>query len=430
MKTVILIMLFVFISNVNYAQNLSEIYKKDIINLVPEADYAVNNNWDRIFESYYDTTFYGKEIGKRKSLIVLDDGSVLVNNIYRNFYTKFNSDGKFVKELYIKRGDKGIIKKTQPIFGVLNNEFYTGADNMGNIICADLEGNYIKSLKLNYSVKQIITLSNNKLAVLGWSIWKDKFRDFVAIVDYKTQKQKIIWEHFTDRNSEKKKRFTYKYTLEADEGNKQSSDYVISVTTMPFTKITGYSIPPIINTVGNKLIVAIPISGKILIFDNEGNKLSSKTIDWAKNYISIDEQKEIQRKAIAKYKALRDKKLHDIHTSDANKKAISALVKEMEDDLEAINKPLAIPVFSTIIKDSDDNLLFFEIPKKNGDNKFNVWILKNSGEFSNQCSFVCKDYNLDINPKRMVFHKGYIYSLQTKKNVNGNPLRLVKFKLL
>jgi hypothetical protein len=64
----------------------------------------------------------------------------------------------------------------------------------------------------------------------------------------------------------------------------------------------------------------------------------------------------------------------------------------MEADLNRISEPLPVPVFSTIIKDSDDNLLFFEYPEEENANKFNVWIYGKTGKFVGQSSFVCDDY--------------------------------------
>jgi hypothetical protein len=105
------------------------------------------------------------------------------------------------------------------------------------------------------------------------------------------------------------------------------------------------------------------------------------------------------------------------------------MIKEMETDLTKISEPIPLPVFSTIIKDYDGNLLFFEYPKETNANKFNVWIYENGGKFSCQSSFVCDDYNLEINPSKMVFSNGYVYGLQLIKKTTGVPLRLVRFKL-
>ena len=75
------------------------------------------------------------------------------------------------------------------------------------------------------------------------------------------------------------------------------------------------------------------------------------------------------------------------------------------------------------------NILFFEFPEKDNVNKFNVWIYENTGRFVCQSSFVCDEYNLEINPSKMVFHNGYIYGLQLLKETTDVPLRLVRFKV-
>lgn len=101
----------------------------------------------------------------------------------------------------------------------------------------------------------------------------------------------------------------------------------------------------------------------------------------------------------------------------------------MEDDLSKITTPILKPFFSTMIQDSDDNLLFFDFAEEQDANKFHVWVYKNGGEFICESSFVCDDYQLQINPDKMVFHKGYIYGLQVLKEPSGVPLRLMRFKL-
>jgi hypothetical protein len=423
MKSFILTSIILALTLSITAQVLLDTYNKEKVELIADNNFGKNNDWNKIFRTYTDTTWYGKAIGKRKSLIVLKNGTVLVNNIYRNYYSKFSSNGDFIEEFGIKKANGKRLKKIEPIFGYIGNTLYTGANNMGEIMFFDINGNYKKSLKLNYSVRQIITLSDTKLAVVGWSIWKTKFRDFVVIVDYNTNKQTIIWEHFTEKNNSE----MFNYSYQFDSNDKNTNGYTISISTMPFSKYTGMSLPPIINNINNQLIITIPSTGEILTYDSNGNKLKKQVISWAKNELSIEEQKEIQNRAINKYKNIKIIS-KDISTSE-NQKAINTIVEKMESDLENIKKPLSIPVFSTVIKDSDNNLLFFEISKKDNDNKFNVWVLSEDGSFKYRSSFVCKDYNLEINPKKMYYHNGYIYSLQTKKNVEGIPLRLVRFKL-
>ena len=403
------------------AQKLMDVYKKGIVKLVPDIEYGQGNNWDNVFKTYYDT-IYSTAMGDRKSLILMPDGSAIVNHRYRNYYSKFSPTGKFEKEFGIISSKGEQYKKINAIEGIINNDtFFTGLDNMGNMICFDFNGNYKKTMKLNYMTRQMIPLPNNKIAVVGWVLWTNKIREFVSIVDYETNEEKIIWEYFTERTEFTGERKLFNYAYEFKKGG------MISCTTMPFSKSTGMSAPPNIECVGNKLIVAIPTSGEILVYDLDGKLISKDKIEWAKNYISVEEQKGIQQKAIEKYKNSKSESLWG--PSDERKAAWEFMLKEMESDLTKISEPILIPVFSTIIKDSDGNLLFFEYPKEENANKFNVWVYENGGKFVCQSSFVCDEYNLTINPSKMVFSNGYIYGLQLTKKTTGVPLRLVRFKV-
>ena len=89
-------------------------------------------------------------------------------------------------------------------------------------------------------------------------------------------------------------------------------------------------------------------------------------------------------------------------------------------------KPQDLPYYSTIIEDSDGNILFFEYAKEKGDNQFNVYTLNGDGEFVCKSSFVCDKYNLVINQGRLVFKNGYLYGLQELKDKSEIPMRLLQ----
>ena len=437
MKKLIFITLLTLSMQYLDAQSLMDIYRKGTVKLIPDKEYAQGNNWEKVFATYYDT-LYRTPMGERKSIVLMPDGALIVNHEYRDFYSLFDPNGKFVKEFSITNDSGKPIKNNKAIKGVMNNTFFTGLDNMGKMLCFDFDGNYKKTLTLDYMTKDIIPLADSKIAVVGWVIWSDRFRDFVAIVDYNTNEQKIIWEHFTDRAPEPRwetvtsgafegsKRPMFRYTY------KFKKNGMISCNTMPYTKDMGISTPPQIKFANNQLIVAIPVTGEILIYDINGKLKAKDKIGWAKNSISVEEQKEIQKEAIKKYKNISEKpfpKMMPQEMQEEYRNAYKTFLVQMEEDLGKISTPIPAPVFSTIIKDSDDNLLFFEMPKEEGANKFNVWIYNNGGKFVCQSSFVCDEYDLAIMPSKMIFHKGYIYALQTLKEPTGNPLRLVRFKV-
>jgi hypothetical protein len=404
------------------AQNLLDIYNKGDVKLVPDKEYANGNNWDRVFETYNDT-IYGAPMGNRKNLKVLPDGSVVVSHEYRNFYTKFSPGGKFEKEFGFVNKHGKRFQKSKKIEGVIDgNKLFTQLDNVGNMQCCDFNGNYIKTLKLDYMTRQMIPLTDKKIAVVGWVIWKESIRDFVAIVDYDTNKEIVVWEHFTDGDIMLQgggAMFNYAFPY-----GKQG---IMGINTMPHTRNTGIESPKIA-TVNNTLVIAIPGTGEIRQYDLDGNFIMKDKIKWARKYIDVEEQKEIQKRAIEKYKKLRPR-VNKGEYAEKNLRGLNKAIGKMEEDLENISKPIPVPLFASMIKDSDDNLLFFEFPKEAGKNQFNVWVYRSGGKFIGRSSFVCDDYDLSINPSKMVFHNGYLYALQKLKDTKGVPLRLVRFRL-
>ncbi len=406
------------------AQQLLDLYKKGTVKLVPDPEYARGNAWNDIFKNASVPSGTDPADDKR-SLLVMPDGSVIVNNHYSAYYSRFSPMGKFEKEFGILNSKGESLKKVKDIAGILNNNtFFTDLDNMGNMICFDFNGNYIKSLKLDYMARQMIPMPGNKIAVAGWVIWSDRFRDFVSIVDYNTNDEKIIWKHDTPRHDDlsEKKLFNYKYRLK--------NGGIMHATTMPFSGEVGLNSLPYIANLGDKLVVAVPDTGDILIYDLDGKLISKDKIGWDRNYLSVGDQKEIQKKAIEKFKKARDHYSESMGDSrEARVEGLNYMINEMESDLNKITDPIPMPYFSTIIKDSDGNLLFFEYPKEEGANKFNVWVYHEGGKFVCQSSFTCDEYNLEINPSKMVFRNGYLYGLQHLKKADGEPLRLIRFTL-
>lgn len=436
MKQLFLILVVALFSQAVHAQKLVDLYKKGVVKLVPDPEYGKGNNWNKVFENYLDT-LYGKPMGDRKNITLMPDGSIVVSHQYRDFFSLFSPNGKFVKEFGVKNSKGVPFKKINRIEGINRTVFYTGLDNMGNMVCFDFSGNYVKTLKLDYMAQQMITLPNNKIAVVGWVLWKEKIREFVSIVNFDTNEEKVIWEHYTDRDDARINEHTlFNYSYGFREKVQLSPNTVrvaykgaISFSTMPYTKSTGMSARPIIATTGNQLVVAVPSTGEINIYNQEGNKLGSQKVSWPNSFISVEEQKKIQLEVIEKFKNLGNSMFSSLASPEENIIARDTIISQMYRDLPKIKDPIPIPSISTILKDSDGNLLFFEYPKKQNANKFNVWVMQDGGKFVCQSSFLCDEYELNINPSKMVFRDGMIYGLQKLKKADGIPLRLARFRL-
>jgi len=430
MKRIILTCICLALTFSLSSQKLVDLYKKGTIRLVPDTEYAKGNDWNNIFRSYWDST-KTRHRGASKTLVLMPDGSVVVNHESQNYYSLFSPQGTFVKEFTIKTSKGKPLKKSLPIEGIINgNTFFTGIYNPGYVNCFDFNGKWTKTLKMDYTNRQMIALPNRKIAIAGWSLWKDATHEFVTIVDYDTNEEKIVWSNKTQENrdayvgSDGKKTttdrsiFNYSYQFE--------TSYYFNI---PSSNEVGHIEPPIIACSGNKLLVALSESGEIREYDLNGKFLSKKRVNWPVKTLSVSELKQQQQERINDFTMERFSKSLPTIPKEALKKAHSTILREMKEDLNRIIKPMSIPCFSTIIKDSDGNLLFFEYPKEEARNVFHVWVYANGGSFVCQSSFVCDDYDLIINPSRMVFHKGYLYSLQKSKQASGVPLRLVRFKL-
>jgi hypothetical protein len=383
------------------AQKLLDLYKKGTIRLIADKTFAQGNNWDKVFATYRDS-MGRSNVGARKSLVILPDQSIIVNNTYRNFYTKFNAQGKFVKEFNLKSTKGRVFKKAQAIKGVLgNNLLFCAIDDPGNMYVIDFNGTWVKTLKFNFMDGQSIALPRQKMAVTGWTLNDSEYIHLVSLVDYPTNTQKIIWER---RETRYDAYGTFGYPTFRNSG-------------------------PIVASTNNQLIVVDPLKGELLMYNLDGKLLKRTPISWRGELISVQAQIAERRKALDQLKAYVIDKPMNGRSVEELKAAKERSIELMEKDLNNVTEPIVKPCVATIIKDSDGNLLFFDYPKEKNDNNFHVWVYAKGGEFVCESKFVCDDYDLIINPNRMVFHNGYLYSLQNLKGAKGIPMRLVRFKL-
>ena len=423
-KRISIVLLALLVANVSYAQSLIDVYKKGTVKLIPDNTYAQNNDWSKVFGDYRSkASSNGRQtsIVNRMSIVMKPDGSVVVSYPNTNTYTLFDSNGNFVKDFGITDKSGNLMSKTSAIKTVLNNVFLTNADNMGNMICMDFNGSYIKTLKFGYMIREVVPMQNSKFAIVAIVLWKDRTRDFVAIVDYNTNEEKIIWDSFTPKAA-------FVKTARKVVGR----EYVRERYRFPRYGYFSYSfdrVTPSIAFVDGKLLVADSKKGEIIFYDMQGNQLAKDHIE-KREIISVSEQKEIRRKEIEDYKKMELSVVDGVSEKDI-RDAREFLIEEKEEQLAKIDAPITLPFFSTLVKDSDGNILFFEFPKQEGANQFNVWVYKNGGEFVCQSRFACDDYDLSITPSKMVFYNGYLYAIQTIKSTKENPypLRLVRFKL-
>ena len=372
-----------------------------VIQLVPDETYGQGNNWDIIFDTYYDT-LDGRPYGLRKQLVVFDDGKAMVSHATRNRYSLFDANGKFLKDITLYFADKGKKPRNlQPVEGKLGNLYFTRANNTGDIYLFDNNGLIVKELKIKYQALEMLALDDHHIVIIGGTSWTKKWRNLVSILDTNTGKDKILCDVFEDMNTDLKDKGYFIYT--ESKRNDMKGRWQIA-------------------KVNNKLIVTNPIDGLVRTYDFNGNKISEKLLDWEPQTLSVKEQIALQN---ARIKDLKDEVPRE--TEERVLRYYNDLITYYENGIPHIKESINMGWFTMAIKGNDDNILFFDDAEEVGKNTFHVYSVS-KGQSISTGSFQCEDYDLALTKKRFVCHNGFYYGIQVLKNCDGMPLRLVRFR--
>lgn len=371
------------------------------ITLVPDETYGKGNDWDKIFDTYYDT-LDGRPNGLRKKLVVFDDGKAMVSHANKNRYSLFDANGKFLKDIVIYFADKGKKPRNiQPVEGKLGDLYFTKANNIGDIYLFDDNGLIKKELKIKYSAKEMLALDDHHIAIIGGASWGKKWRSLVSILDTKTGKEKTLCDAFEDMSADLKSKNYFVYTESRREDMKVEWQMA---------------------SVDGKLIVSNPIDGLVRTYDFNGNKISEKPLDWEPQILSVEEQIALQK---ARIKDLKDE-LPRV-TDERMLPKYNELISFYENGIQHIKEPVNMGWFTMAIKGNDGQILFFGDAETAGENTFHAYSV-GKGQSVSTGSFQCEDYDLALTKKRFVCHGGYYYGVQVLKDCKGMPLRLVRFR--
>lgn len=379
MKKLFLILTLAFASYIVDAQT---------INLVKDDSYAIR-------EDFFDALGQAGTLYNVKKLTVFDDGTAMISHTNENRYSLLDENGKHLKDIEIYYEDaKKKPFNLQPVFGKINNLYFTGNNSQGIIYFFNDNGLIVKEITVDCSVYNMIALDVNHIAFYGGTSWKTKWRNFVALLDVNTGKYKIIFDYFEDTSS-------------------KNDDYYI------YAKAHVNKRPEIFK-VNDNLIVAIPQKGVLKVFDFAGNKISEHKLDWKPKTLSVEEQKKIQADAIAKYK-------QEAADTENNPDLFKDFISRLENGMDHITQPLSLSKFTLAIKGNGDNIIFFEYAEESGQNSFHTYSVGQNKTIS-QNSFQCADFDLSITKNKFVIRNGYVYGIQKVKG-SKEELRLVRFEM-
>jgi len=417
-----------FVSATLWSQQLSTIYKSGEIKLVPDASYAKNVNWDKQF-SDFDQTAWGKIVGLYKQIVVAPDGSVFMSHHTRHSISKFDKNGNFVKEFGKKGGKSPADFIYMPsVQGILDGKYlYTTAVD-GRMHFFDLNGNWVKTIRLKYMPLGSMPMKGGKIAILGHVPSGNGAKHIISLLNYSDGKEKIISSTFepytsSDKNSIKITPYFYK-----DKNGKEQHIGQWFSCSLPFSHSSYYRVRFATNSAGN-LVAAYPSIGEIAVFDNTGKKLRQFKADQKPEVITREDREDYYQNAAKDMKRLEENVAKMTKDKEYWDSYVAQYKQQLEKFRDPANYPANLPYFSEMMVDSENNILLFRFTREEGSNKFDVYTYNSTGSKIATTSFITDKYDLKINPAVFRFHNGSIYSILKVKNAVGNPLRLVKFDL-
>jgi hypothetical protein len=461
-----------FTSGLTNAQKMIEIYKNGPVRLIAEKNYGSGNDWDKLFNLYYDTLDHkyidgsgnqyttikngGREEEKR--IIIAPDGSVFMSHKNRHEIWKFGPDGTFLKKFGTKGGKAYQFPMLPSVQPVVDGKYIFTDDVNARLKFFDLEGNYFKSITLKYMTDDFQPIGNGDILLTGSVMWKApepgtryiayRWRRIVVKLNLYTGEEKIIHSILEEPDSK------YLNTTNRD------SMQIIQIAPpggkiyMPNYRI--FSKPEILLLGDGRFIVLNRSNGEVKLYDKTGKESSSFRLDITPRTLT-------EKDALDNYESVKQRLLQNIKNAEAmpdpekriskgeqgtkpgtvlmtssfpDKKAIikraqDALLSKI-DELKDINKYYPnLPYFSNLIHDDEGTMLLFEFTDKDQkeDNIFNVIAYDSNGKKLARTSFICDDYDLSFSEDTFVISKGYVYAVAKLKNDTGMPLRLVKFKM-
>ncbi len=408
----LLILALVFLMNEIHlkSQELIEIYKKGKVNLEEVADYGNKNNWETLFNDY-NLVENGSLTGKQKRIVAAADGSVFMSHRSKYEIWKFDKNGNFLKKFGSKGSGAGQFPIKPEVYGILENKYVFTSDNQGRLMFFDLEGNFVKKLQLAYMPLQIVPLKNLKVAVVAYTNGKT----IVAIKDFNTGKDKFIL-------SEKYPQDEGKIVINLPKGG------ILSFT-LPFLHSSSSSYRIAANKNGN-LIVASPETGMVAEYSTEGIKLGEFNLNIKPLLITETDINNYYENALKNKTKFEEQLKKNKNYTEAD---IQNVMTQYNNQINKFKDkelyPEHMPYFSSMVIDSEGNIIVFEYTKEEISNSFKAYTFDNSGKYVCTSSFYTKNFELNFEPYSFAINNGYVYALATKNNCTDICLRLVKFKM-
>ncbi len=382
MRKYLFLILFV-ISTICLSADLTDVYKKGIIRLSSDPEFGKNTDWKTIFPD-----------ASGRNIVIAEDGSIYVARAGQNNVYKFDKDGNFLKKFIDKtKISKNVYSWLRPT-SILDDNFVV-VKKYDKICLYNLNGSFVKSLNMEYPIKDCLALKDNKIALAGSVQYKGRrFKRLIAIKDVDTEKENIL-SYFMEDFSKGTVQIKLEDTKMVSFGNPLSRIRVFVERSPEGNLIAGYSHKP-----------------EITVYSPDGERLKSFNLNIDPLKISEKVRKEYYEGV------LKTVKKYDLPEDEIKK------IMERQD-----LQPEYRPYFYDLMVDPEGNILVFIYTEENGTHTFQV--------YSSEGIFICEsvidpgDFHITIssNTRNLAFFKGNLYALVRPNKADSGFSKLIKVKL-
>ena len=410
-------------------QSLLNIFKTGKVYLIPDSSYAKNSDWGEIFFGYNDKLEYA-QTGSEKEIAVSESGEIFMS--LKNHYEiwLFDRNGN-LKSRFGRKGTRPDQFPMMPsIKTIVGNKYYVTADVGGRLKIFHLNGEYYKSINIDFLPRDMGVVDDNTLMLSGWVIWKNSNRHIVTKIDIATGETDIVYSQFTERSALKVSTIIVgsDTTLVTEMEPREGKIYLPSE--------MFFSQPMISISPFGTFVVANPGTGSIEYYNSSGKLLKSISPDIKPIQITQKDIDERYNDLITSHETAVKMIENRPDWNASKKKSYLEFLSENFEKKKRDYKNLSnfyptLPYFSTLIFDNEGNLLVFEYTRREEEvnNRFSVFALDADGRKLAQASLISEDYRLSITNRKIIFKDGYLYAVCEKKGEEGVPLRLMRFIL-
>lgn len=415
-KFILAIVLLLAFQLVN-SQNLAEIYKINKVKLEEDPTFGAKNDWKQVFYDVSATRDQGMD-GMNKAIIVAPDGTIFMSHHSRHSISIFDKDGNYVRDFGKKGGKESDFIYMPTVIGIMDGKTIVTTAVDGRMLFFDLNGNWVKTVRLDFLPLGNAILKNNKIAILGHTSWTSKYRMFVTIKDIETGKEKIIWDKFSEGTH------SNEIVVKHKEGG-------MSTLSLPYTH-SGFTRPQLLTTKEGNLAMAFRETGEVKIYSPNGELIKSFTVSAGERLaVTQQDREEYYKKAVEQIKAMEAaKEKADEKQKVKMEESITQQKEQIKKYLDPSLYPEKLPTLSQVMFDSDNNLLVYSFTKDKGENQFWVYTYSPEGQKIAESSFASDKYNLNFSSSKFQFFKGNIIAVQTLVDQKAEvPIRLVRLNL-